>query len=279
MFPILFSFNSFEFRTLHIFLFLGFFLSSFIFWRKGREEHYLEGEFFDGFVLSVFFGAIAARISFIALNISTIGWNVLNWFDIFNYPGTNLIFGLIVAGLYVYKYAIKNKWDAYEVLDFWVTSVAFGLSVYHFGLFFDGSGFGNPTSLPWGIVFPQLLEPHHPVMIYQAIFYAILYIYLSKVEYSYRTFSWYRHGKKTAQTGFLTSNFLIAVALFTLLISIIKPPLIELFSVNFDVVISVVLLFVGIAILYVRSGRPIPLFFSRRIKVHRTRIEDLREEE
>ena len=275
MFPVLFSIGSFDFKTISAFVVFAFFLASFIFWRKGREEHYSQADIFDSFLISAILGVIAARGVFILFNFKTFGFYVLNWFNLNQYPGINLIAGLVVAAFYIHKHAIKNKWDEFEVLDFWVTSVALGLSLFHLGTFFDGTGYGYATNLPWGVVFPQLIDPHHPIQMYFALFYLALYIYLSKVEYSYRTFTWYRHGKKTAQTGFLTSVFLIAVSVVSLIFSLLKPPMLEFMGVNFDIVISVILLCIGVSILFNRSGRVIPLFTNKKPRAVRTKLENI----
>jgi len=277
MFPIIFKLGPIELRTATLFVVISFFLASFIFWRKGREEHYSEADIFDSFLISTFLGSIFARIVFIAFNFNIFGFHLLSWFDMQNFPGINLIAGLIVAAGYIYKTASKNKWDEFEVLDFWVTSVSLGLAVYYIGTFFEGTGYGYATSLPWGVVFPQLVEPHHPVQMYFTLFYVTLYFYLSKVEYSYRTFTWYRHGKKTAQTGFLTSVFLILVGLFTFFMAILKPGTIEFMGINFDMVISLISGLFGISILYSRSGRNIPIFSSKKPKPVRTKLENLNE--
>lgn len=277
MFPILFSIGSFSIKTASVLLYLGFFVTSFIFWRKGREEHYEIIELFDGFFLSSFFGLITARFAHILLNLNYFGFDILKWLDFVNFPGTNLIIGVVVASFYLHQFAIRKKWDSFEVLDFWVTSVSVGLMIYFIGMFFEGVGYGYPTTMPWGVVFPQLIDPHHPVQIYTAVFYLIMFFYLSKVEYKYRTFSWYRYGKKTAQTGFLASVFLIAVAVFNFFIAFFKPTTLDFFGLNLDLLINSGVFISGVFLLYYRSGRQIPLPFKRKTKVVRTRLENLGE--
>lgn len=277
MFPVLFSIGPVSFKTITLFILLSFFLASFIFWRKGKEEHYSQADIFDSFLLSTLIGTVVARAVFIIFNFNIFGLRILNWFDLTEYPGINLIAGLVAAAFYMYKRAVKNKWDKFEVLDFWVTSISLGLSIYYLGTFFDGTGYGFATKLPWGVAFSQLVEPHHPIQMYFSLFYLALYFYLSKVEYSYRTFTWYRHGKKTAQTGYLTSFFLVSVAVFTFIMSLIKPATIEFMGINFDMVISVLLAFFGTSLLYNRSGRTFPLFASKKPKPVRTKLENLNE--
>jgi phosphatidylglycerol---prolipoprotein diacylglyceryl transferase len=276
MFPTLFSLGPVQLHTLTLFSIFGFFFSSFIFWRKGREEHYSEGDLFDGFVVSTILGVIASRVAFVVFNLGALGWNVTQWINIIQYPGTNLIIGLAVATLYLYKYSLKRKWDAFEVLDFWVTSISLGLAIYYFGTFLNGTGYGYATSLPIGMIFPQLLEPHHPAQLYSSAFYFSMYYYLRKVEYMYRTFDWYRYGKKSAQTGFLTSSFLILVAIFTFLMTFVRPATIEIYGTNLDLVLSLLLFLAGVLVLYSRSGRPLPFTFKRSGQPQRIKLENLK---
>jgi phosphatidylglycerol:prolipoprotein diacylglycerol transferase len=268
MFPVLFSYGPFELRTLSIFLIVAFICSSFIFWRKGREEHYNEGEFFDGFLLASLIGFIAGRVGFIALNYDRFGLSVLHWLDIFAFPGINGMIGLIAATIYLYRFARKNKWDIFEVLDFWVLALATGLTFGYIGLFFDGTAVGKATTLPVGLIFPGLIEPHHPAQLYAAAFFLLLSIYLSRVEYRYRTFEWYRSGKKTAQTGFLVSMFLIVTSLYFFLVSWVKPPVFMLGGIDIDRLLALATFIGGLVLLYSRSGRA---FFKRR--AHMTPVQ------
>ncbi|MCB9813613.1 MAG: prolipoprotein diacylglyceryl transferase [Pseudomonadales bacterium] len=277
MFPVLFSIGPVTLRTMSLFVILSFFVSSFIFWRKGREEHYKIIELFDSFILSTVVGLSLARLAHILLNFDQFGLDILKWFDFINFSGINLIVGIVAASIYIYQFSLKKKWDAFEVLDFWVTSISLGISVNFVGLFFEGVGYGNATQLPWGVVFPQLIDPHHPAQLYSAIFYLLLYFYLSRIEYSYRTISWYRHGKKTAQTGFLVSTFLIITAIYNFLIIFLRPTNLAFFGINFDLVISVALFIFGLSILFYRSGRSFPISFNKKPKPVRTKIENLSE--
>lgn len=274
MFPVLFSIGPFELRTLSFFLVLGFLMTAFLFWKKGREEHYPEIQLFDGFLLASMLGFVIGRVGYVASQIGLLGFSVFKWIDIFNYPGINGAIGVIAASLYLYHYAKHNKWDTFEILDFWVLSLSGGLAVGYVGLFFDGSAFGIPTQLPWGFTFPGLQEPHHPTQLYFAIFFLIFSWYLSRVEYKYRTFEWYRAGKKTAQTGFLVSIFLIAATAFFLLMTWFKPPVFSFFGVNGDRIASVLGLLFGVGLLFSRSGRT----FSRPKKKANAPLEKIADE-
>jgi prolipoprotein diacylglyceryltransferase len=267
MFPIIFSLGRFELRTINVFLLLAFLAGAFIFWRKGKEEHYSEMEVFDGFLLSLIFGFVLGRISFVFFELEAIGINFIKWLDIFSYPGINSLVFFVAASLYLYRFALKKKWDVFEILDFAVLGFTLSQVFLWLGLFFEGSGFGIKTGLPIGMVFPSVFEAHHPLQLYRILFYLILFVYLSKAEYRYRTFEWYRYGKKTAQTGFLTSMFFIFSGLFSVVISFLAIPEVIFYGLRLDFGLGILTFLFGLFLLGLRSGRISTKFFGKRNKV------------
>lgn len=253
--PILLSLPFFQLKSLTVFAFLAFFFSAFVFWKKGKEEHYDLFEIFDAFLLSLVFAFFAGRLIFVATHWSIFVGNFWSIFDIVHNPGSELFLALLVSALYLYHYSRKRKWDAFEILDFWATSVSLGLFIIYLGFFLDGSYGGRFTQLPWGIILPGNFEKTHPVQLYFAIFYFFLYRYLYRMEYQYRTLAWYRKGKKTAQSGFLFSIFLILMGAFYLITTPFRLPSIVIAGLNIDPFINLFLFVFGLITLFYRSGR------------------------
>ena len=112
-----------------LFALLGFFAASFVFWRRGREEHYSEEQLFDAFFIAVLAGGLASRVGYIALNFPQFGFNVLQWFDVVRSPGFDSFTGLIVSSMILFNRCRAQKWDEFEILDFWATAMAIGLAV------------------------------------------------------------------------------------------------------------------------------------------------------
>jgi prolipoprotein diacylglyceryltransferase len=254
MWPTLISIGSFRLQSLTLLAILALFFTAFIFWRKGKEEHYETVELFDAFLLSGFFGVVIGRLSFVLFN-----WQFFsdNWGLIFNVgqsPGNVPLLALAGAGLYLYFLAKKRKWDPFEVLDFWVTAISLGMVFVYLGFFLAGTYAGQLTTVPWGVIVPGTFEKSHPVQLYFVLFYLVLFNYLLKVEYRYRTFDWYRRGKKTAQSGFLLSMFLILVGLFYLLMTTLSLPAMMISGKIFDPWVYFLILFLGIVLLLNRSG-------------------------
>ncbi len=257
MFPILFSVGPVVFKTLNLFYLVSFLAAGFVFWRKGREEHYEEDILFDGLMYALIVGGIISRIGFIIFNFSRFGFNVISWFDIFSMPGFDSLFGLIGGTLILIRHAKKQKWDVFEILDFWVLAISISTAIMWFGSFFDGTRFGNATQMPWGMVFPGVTDKHHPVQLYAGVLYAGVFWILSKLEYKYRTFEWYKSKRKSAQTGFLFCLFLILCGFSNLVLSLIMPAQFVFSGIVFDQVIALMIMVLGGGLLYVRSGRKI----------------------
>jgi prolipoprotein diacylglyceryltransferase len=275
MFPTLLTLGPIVIRSLNVLLAIALVVGMFTFWRKGKEEHYDEMDLFDGLFLGQLLGIVCARITFIILHFDRFGLDPIAWVDIFSNPGFTLVAFFIVSGFYLYRFALKKKWDAFEILDFWVLAVAVSQVFVWLGYFLEGIFFGTPTQLPWGMIFPGVFEKHHPIQVYQLLFYLLLAWYLGWVEYRYRTFEWYRKGKNTAQTGFLLSIFLITNGLVHLLFSFITVPSLVVYGVPVDVVLAG-LIFVGVlAMLYIRSGRQ---FFSFKRSARAKKLQQFMEE-
>jgi len=255
MFPILFSIGLFHLRTAAVLGVIGFFLSGFVMWRKAREEHYSEAQLFDGFLLSTVAAFVFGRFGYIVLNWTQFGLNWLNWLDFVSLPGTQPLVGMLGGLWYFYRFAKQKKWDAFEILDYYVTAVVFGLFWRYIGAFFDGGQYGLTTNLPIGIVFPGMQEKVHPIQLYFAAFCLIWFLYLLKVEYKYRLFEWYRAGKKTAETGFLVATTIMAFSMFSFSMAWIKLPDLVVMGLALDKYLYLGLTIFGAVLLWSRSGR------------------------
>ena len=255
MFPVLFSIHPITIYTIGVFLVLAFLAGGYVFWRKGREEHYQEEELFDAFLLTTVWGILWARVGFIALNFSHFQLAALKWLDVFNYPGMYPLLGLVMGVWFLFQRAKKQKWDENEILDFAALAITLGLVIVSIGSFFDGSGIGNPTSLPWGVTFPSVFDRRHPVQLYGALFYLLVFVLLNWLEPRYRMFEWYRNKKHSAQTGFLFAVFCICYGVYGIALSFLSPAQVTLFDINIDLPLRVGILLFGLIKLWAQSGR------------------------
>jgi len=255
MLPILLSLGPVKIYTFSVVLVLAFFLVGYIFWRKGREEHFPEDELFDGYLLALLVGVVASRLGFIVFHFGNFGLDAWKWFNLLAYPGIIPLFGLLASFLVLYRFAQRQKWDAFEFLDFAAIAAAFGFALIWLGLFLDGTSFGNATSLPWGMSFPLVFDKHHPTQLYGLISYALLFVYLYWVESRYRTFEWYRDKRHSAQTGFLFCVFCMMYGAVGVVMGFLMPPQLMVFGVALDIPVRILLFMYGFILLFVRAGR------------------------
>jgi prolipoprotein diacylglyceryltransferase len=255
MWPTLFSIGFFHVSPSWVVSVIGLLVAGFVFWGRGKEEHYSELQLFDGLLLSFVAGAIGARIGFILLHFSQFGWNLFSWLNIVEHPGKLDVVFLIVSTLYMYRFALRKKWDAFEVLDFWSLALTAWLFFTSIASFFAGTGRGKFTDLFVGMVFPGSIEKTHPVQLYFALFYVLLYFYLTWAESRYRIFEWYRMGKKSAQTGFLISTFIIFLSLFSALMLLFRLPEFVIGGWALDIWLYIFGVFFGFRLLLKRSDK------------------------
>ena len=83
--------------------------------------------------------------------------------------------GGIAAGLLMIR---VKKWPTMAVLAAAAPALAVGQMLGRVGCFLVGDDYGRPTTLPWGVAFPQGLPPTfervHPTQLYECAFLAVL---------------------------------------------------------------------------------------------------------
>lgn len=259
MFPILFEVGPVKFYTFTIFIILAFFAGTYVFWRKGREEHYQEDELFDALLKALLWGVLWSRIGFVVLHIDVFGLQPLNWINILDFPGYSALVGILAAGWSLFKSARHQKWDEYEVLDFGVIALTLASAILWLGNFFSGAEIGTATTLPWGLQFPNVFDRRHPVQLYGFLAYLLLFFYLLWAEPRYRTFSWYRARKDSAQSGFLFCAFCIFWGVVGTVLWFFSPTKVLFFGAPVEPIIRIVIVVFGMVKLFQRSGRTFSL--------------------
>jgi len=103
--------------------------------------------------------------------------------EIFSRSGFAWFGGLIGVLLALYLLARRYKLSYLAMLDVCAPAAALGYAVGRIGCLTSGDGdYGTPTSLPWGMSFPNGLVPTtervHPTPIYEAIAATLIFWYL-----------------------------------------------------------------------------------------------------
>ncbi|MGB9911039.1 MAG: prolipoprotein diacylglyceryl transferase [Microgenomates group bacterium] len=244
MLPVLLQIGGINLYTFGFFLGIGFFFTSFLVWRRLKQLGLKEEEVIDGIIFSSFLGIIFSRLIFILEHFSFYKFSFRYWVLIFRYPGFSLLGGLIGIFLGTFLFCRWKKWDFWRVVD----EVIFGLFPIlifsHVGAFFDGSGAGKPTTLPWGVFFPESLVRQHPVSLYSALFFLFLWIFFLKIENHWRFWSWY----PSQAPGFIFLIFLIFSGIFNLGVAFLKD--IEVYSLIGEVLANLLIVIFSGGILW-----------------------------
>jgi phosphatidylglycerol:prolipoprotein diacylglycerol transferase len=112
--------------------------------------------------------------------------------------------GLFGGLLAIYIYTLVRRIPLMLMLDMLAPASIIGYAIGRIGCFFNGCCYGAPTTLPWGVRFPEIdangfpyhTPPSHPAQLYSTITSTIILVLLSMKQRSPKTvvgevFSWY----------------------------------------------------------------------------------------
>lgn len=178
-------------------LFIGFLSAMYTAaWRAKREG--LDPEIILDIAIWIMIGGlVGARVFFV---IQYWGTAVKNIWDVFTiWKGGIVFYGSVIGATSAFfLYWRLRPFPLNPVLDTLAPSVALGVAFGRIGCFLNGCCYGDPTSLPWAVAFPQnslpwqhqldfgLIGPHalhslpvHPTQIYSSIDGLVLFLLLS----------------------------------------------------------------------------------------------------
>lgn len=236
------SFNLYSFT---VFTALGFFIGSFILWRRLRELGLDEEKIIDNLLMSSVSGFIWSRLIYVLEN---------------GYPSSGYSFWGAVGGFLASFFIIGKiwKWNFWQIADETVFAILPFAVLSQFGAFLGGVTPGNPTDMPWGVFFPGSLVRTQPVSLFMAISFSSLWIFFLKIEREWRTWDWY----PSHQSGFVFLIFLLLGITVSLLIDFLIPSVLYLRMIK--IAICFILLMGGVVAFIVRSGRQILTLKSKK---------------
>lgn len=173
MYPVLFRIGSFEVMSFGLMVALGALAGV---WLFGRELR-LSGQPRDavnGAILGLVAGLVGAKLLFVlehvgedALLSLLLSRGGLSWFG--------GLFAGVVSALAYFRW---RGWDVMAIVSAATPALAVGHALGRIGCFLVGDDYGRPTSLPWGIAFPEGSPPTdvpvHPTQLYEAALLGIL---------------------------------------------------------------------------------------------------------
>ena len=173
MYPVLFRIGSFEITSFGVMVALGALAGLWVF-RRELARSKLPDAAVDAAVYGLIGGLLGAKLLYVFEHLGE-----GSFFSLFLDRGGMSCFGGFVGGLLAGLATIRAKrWPLMAVLSAATPALAVGQMLGRIGCFLVGDDYGSPTSLPWGVAFPQGLPPTtervHPTQIYEAIFLAVL---------------------------------------------------------------------------------------------------------
>jgi phosphatidylglycerol:prolipoprotein diacylglycerol transferase len=164
--------------------------------------------------------------------------------------------GCIVA---IWAFARRNGVNAWSAMDVCAAAVPIGLFFGRIANFINGELFGRPTTVPWGMVFPEAAlhypsvepTPRHPSQLYEAMLEGlILFLVLRLLTHKYGALK---------RPGVVGGTFLIGYALARSISEWFREPhFAHAFNVGpftAGIVYSIPMLIVGAVLVYFASTR------------------------
>jgi phosphatidylglycerol:prolipoprotein diacylglycerol transferase len=164
---IAFTFGSLEVHWYGIFAALAVFIS-YKLTRRNTDHYGLPGNQVDNILLRCVIGVIVgARIGFVLVNLPYFIASPLEIIRI-DHGGLGSHGAIITVMILGILWVKRFGFSYWQMAD----AIAPSISVAHIfvrsGNFMNGELYGTPTNLPWGVRFPGLPGPVHPVQLYEA---------------------------------------------------------------------------------------------------------------
>ena len=168
MHPLLFRIGNFEITSFGAMLAVATIVGLLILQREARRTN-LPESVLDAGLMGVIGGLIGAKVFWTVEHASTAPISDL----LFSRGGLSWYGGLIGgigSGLVLIW---VRRWPLIAILAAATPALAFGQLLGRIGCFLVGDDYGWPTSLPWGVAFPEGLPPTtvpvHPTQLYEAV--------------------------------------------------------------------------------------------------------------
>ena len=173
MYPVLFRIGSFEVMTFGLMVAVGALVGVWIFGRELRFSG-LPRDAGNGAIAGLIAGLLGAKLLYVAEHFGEdpffsllLSRGGLSWFG--------GLFGGIAGALAYFRW---HRWPIVPLLSAAAPALAAGHLLGRIGCFLVGDDYGRPTSLPWGVAFPQGSPPTdvpvHPTQLYEAALLGIL---------------------------------------------------------------------------------------------------------
>src|SRR3989344_2862437 len=234
MFPVLLSIGNFPVSSFGLFLAMGIFTGAFAVWRISRGYDLDAEKILDLVFLTVGFGFLFARISFVLSNLAIFD-SFLKIFFLNRYPGLSFWGGFLGSLIALWWFSRKLKIPYLQAADFAMTGFFLGAFFAELGCLLGSCGVGITTGLFFGVDQVGEIGKRLPVQAFEAVIYLVIFLIFWKTVLKF-----YVQGSIFAKGIILVSLVKIGAVFFKSESQMLRIPGL---NINLD------LLFAGIALL------------------------------
>lgn len=245
MHPELFHLGPLAIRSYSVMLEIGIGLGLLLAFLEARRLRFSSDRFIDLTLVVLIGGIIGARLYFIAVNWPLFQNDLLGVFRM--WEGGLVLHGAIIGGMlsmaiYLRRHHISFLW----VADLAAPGALLAQAIGRLGCVLNGCCYGQPTTLPWGVSFPVVLDDvsRHPTQLYEFTGDMIVVVIL-----------WFLRKRKPFD-GFIFSLYLVFYSFVRVVVEFWRADPAEVFGeLRFAQVVSLCLLALGIALMGYLSWR------------------------
>ena len=248
--PVVASLGGYALRWYGVFLALGVLVGLGVTFREARRrglpDEIVNAAAFWGLLA----GLVAARL-----------FHVVDYFEYYrlnpqlvlalHQGGMSLLGGLLVGGGVAALVCRRRGLSQAAALDAAAPGLAFGIAVGRLGTLINGDAAGNPTTLPWAVIYRQpdslayqLDLPVHPYPAYEILLSLGILGLLAAA------------GPRLRRPGAAFGLWAVLFGLGRLALTLTRPEPAVLFNIRQSQVLSVVLVLIGLTVLWQSTRRP-----------------------
>lgn len=183
MLEILFQYGSVTIRTLNVILAFAFLISGAFAIRYAHRQMLNISFMSKNLIFVILAMAIGGRLFYIFENLNFFTANPIYAFFIWDlhFSFFGVLYSIIIALIILTRREKENLWAWFDIASL---SIISAMIFIHIGHFFNGTQYGLPTDMPWGIAFDvqsiPYLNPIHPTQVYAFLLTLLIFLYALK---------------------------------------------------------------------------------------------------